>query len=74
MAEALKLIYNKKFLQDLIDALVKVNLKFNASEFRELVFDNDWKQRELKDRMHHIAHSLQNFFHPDPQTSIPLTS
>ena len=74
MAEALKLIYNKKFLQDLIDLLVEVNPKFKASEFRELVFDNNWKQRELKDRMHHIAHSLQNFFHPDPQASIPLTS
>jgi 3-methyladenine DNA glycosylase AlkC len=71
MAEALKLVYNKTFLLSLTDALVKIKPNFRSSEFMELVLDNTWKQRELKERMHHLAYSLQSFFPTDPEEAIP---
>ncbi|MBK8503588.1 MAG: DNA alkylation repair protein [Saprospiraceae bacterium] len=72
MAEALKLIYNKKFLQKLAYSLVKIKPDFQTSEFINLVLDDTWEQRELKDRMRHIANSLQRFFPPEPEASISL--
>ena len=58
MSTALKDLYNKKFIRTLSNALTDVHTDFNPDKFTKLVFNRDWKNKELKQRMRHIACSL----------------
>ncbi|MBX2875355.1 MAG: DNA alkylation repair protein [Saprospiraceae bacterium] len=58
MAEPLKNLYNEAFLNILIQDFQVHYSKFDAETFKALVFDQDWPNRELKDRMRHLSLSL----------------
>ncbi|MBT7611240.1 MAG: DNA alkylation repair protein [Bacteriovoracaceae bacterium] len=58
MADLLKNIYNKKFVNNLSRDFKNTYPQFNAEKFRKLVFTKDWKNKELKERMRHIVLSL----------------
>jgi len=55
MPEPLKNIYNKVFIDELTTALKIVYPAFDTSRFTKMVFDKDWAEKELKQRMRHIA-------------------
>ena len=65
MAELFKNIYSKKFFDSFLKSLKKVNPKFNSTSFLKQIFDKEWDDRELKQRMRHISISLENHLSDD---------
>lgn len=61
MAEPLKNLYNEAFFDGLIEDFQKHKADFNATDFKKLVFDDEWETRELKDRMRHISLCLHQY-------------
>lgn len=60
MAEPLKNLYNEAFFELLIQDFQKHHPSFPAASFKASIFDQDWPDRELKDRMRHISLSLHH--------------
>ncbi len=59
MAEALKEIYNRTYLDDL-GAAVKAHYPlFDSQAFLDRVFDDHWQEKALKERMRHITQTLR---------------
>jgi 3-methyladenine DNA glycosylase AlkC len=58
MANALKDLYDKAFITQLSDEIQRHHSKLDAEAFHSLIFDNEWKKRELKARMQHISRCL----------------
>ena len=58
MAELLKNLYSKEFVNELSDVLKKTTSLFDAKKFNASVLDKNWANRELKDRMHHITEMI----------------
>ncbi len=65
MAEPLKNIYSKAFIDELTTALKKVCPMLDANRFTKLVFDKDWSEKELKQRMRHIAEVMRQVLPED---------
>lgn len=62
MAEPFKDNYNKKLVNNLADEILSVYKKFDKKKFVKLVFDEEWENRELKQRMRHITLCLNETF------------
>lgn len=62
MAEPFKNYFNEKLVNDLADAIVGVYQKFDKKKLMKIVFDKEWENRELKERMRHISNSLFTTF------------
>jgi len=58
MPEPLKNLYNKALVTDLSNEISKHYSAFDKNAFRRSVFDKEWKNKELKQRMRHIAECL----------------
>src|SRR5687767_13388708 len=65
MAEALKHMYNPQFFETLCPILKDTIDDFNCKEFIFRVFNNEWPELELKQRVRHIAIVLNQFL-PQP--------
>ena len=63
MAEPLKNLYNETFFSHLIQDFQAHHKAFDSDSFKALIFAHNWPQRELKDRMRHISHSLHQLLH-----------
>lgn len=59
MPEPLKNIFSRPLLQDFAQSVQHVWQPFDQKIFLDRVFDTGWEQRELKQRMRHIAQSLR---------------
>lgn len=59
MAEALKNAYTEAYILELITRVNQFAPEFDGQTFHQLIFDQQWSQMELKQRMHHIASCLQ---------------
>ena len=57
--EPLKYTYNKTFINSLSNAIKQVYPKFDVLLFNNTIFDNNWDNLELKQRMRHITLSLK---------------
>lgn len=55
MPEPLKNLYNRQYLERFAGVLFKIHSPFNKKNFLQQVFDNEWENRELKQRMRHIT-------------------
>ncbi|MBE2217326.1 MAG: DNA alkylation repair protein [Ignavibacteria bacterium] len=55
MAEPLKNMYSKAYLARFADVFAELETAFSKKKFLTLVFDNEWEQKELKQRMRHIS-------------------
>ncbi len=68
MAEQLKHMF---FTTESIDALAKTihefYPEFDMERFKELIFDENWESKELKQRMHHTSICLHQTLPPDFQ-------
>ena len=67
MSTSLKELYNSAYISLLSLHLCKVQESFNSQKFISCVFDKDWKDKELKQRMRHISYCLHhnlNFSYP----------
>lgn len=58
MAEQLKHIYSVEKVTAIADALKSSHKHFDKTLFLKTVFDEKWENRALKERMHHIADTL----------------
>jgi 3-methyladenine DNA glycosylase AlkC len=73
MAELLKNLYNQTFFEKLNPILSRHIEGFEGEDFMNRIFDEEWKKRELKDRMKQIAKVLHHFLpdnYPDAVTLI----
>jgi len=53
--EPLKNLYNKTLIENLGNRISERYSDFNKKAFRQAVFDKNWQDKELKQRMRHIA-------------------
>ena len=58
MPEPLKNLYNKQLIVNLGNEILKHCDTFDHNAFKRSVFDKNWKDKELKQRMRHIAQCL----------------
>lgn len=65
MPEPLKYLYNESFLKGLSRAVKKQYPTFDEKAFTASVFDKSWEEKELKQRMRHIATTLHSFLPQD---------
>lgn len=72
MAEPLKNMYNREFLNNFADVFRKIYPKFGKKRFISIVFDKDWKNKELKARMRHIAIALHEVLPHDYPKAIVI--
>lgn len=59
MAEPLKNIFSRPLLEGFAQTVQTAWKPFNTKVFLEHIFDTGWEQRELKQRMRHIANCLR---------------
>ena len=69
MAEPLKNMFNEPFFGRFTKALKRV-IDLDERKFVSQVMDNEWENRELKQRCTHIATVLRNFLPPDYKEAI----
>ena len=55
MAEPLKNMYSKAYMSKFADVFASIDPRFSRKKFLNLVFDRDWEEKELKQRMRHIS-------------------
>jgi len=60
MAELLKNIYNQKFFVAFIDTVQQIKPDFDKKSFLNCIYDSEWENRELKQRMRHISIVFKN--------------
>ena len=65
MSNLLKDIYSSDFYIRFSDIIKDIIPSFDSRKFINLIFDNAWNSRELKDRMKHTANVLHNFLPKD---------
>jgi len=72
MAEPLKNMYNRPYLEKFAGVFVKIYPAFNVKQFLKKVFDSEWEGRELKQRMSHIARCLHEVLPGDYRKNISI--
>jgi 3-methyladenine DNA glycosylase AlkC len=65
MAEALKHMYNPGFFEKLCPVMRATIPNFDSKHFIHRVFNNEWPEFELKQRVRHIAVTLHDFLPDD---------
>lgn len=65
MAELFKNIYNQKFFDSFMQSLIQVKPDFNKESFLKSIYDKEWENRELKQRMRHISIVFKNHLSGD---------
>jgi 3-methyladenine DNA glycosylase AlkC len=64
MAEPLKNMYNPAFFETLCPVLKKSIPDFDCQHFIRLIFNNEWPDLELKQRVRHISNCFSTFLPP----------
>ena len=72
MPEPLKNLYNKQLIEDLSSEISKHYPAFNQQNFSKSIFDKHWKDKELKQRMRHIAECLHQHLPADYKKAINI--
>lgn len=65
MAELLKNLFSRNFVEQLASEVNQHSRSFNQRRFVQQVLNKEWDKRELKDRMHHITHELNRHLEHD---------
>lgn len=72
MAPLLKELYNESYIELLSRTIVSEYSSFDAKKFKMTIFDGEWKNRELKSRMRHIASSLGLYLPKEYKSAISI--
>jgi 3-methyladenine DNA glycosylase AlkC len=72
MPEPLKNLYNKQMLSALSREITIQYAAFDPAAFERSIIDTSWKQKELKQRMRHIAECLQQHLPPEYPRAIAI--
>ncbi|MCT4580613.1 MAG: DNA alkylation repair protein [Flavobacteriales bacterium] len=65
MAELLKNVYSVSFFDKLTSSIVEVLPEFDREGFLESIFNKEWKEKELKERMRHVTLTLNKYLTND---------
>jgi hypothetical protein len=65
MSNLLKDLYSPSFYESLSNILEEILPDFEKKKFVTLIFDETWKNKELKARMKHTSKILHHFFPKD---------
>jgi 3-methyladenine DNA glycosylase AlkC len=65
MAKPLKDNYDQTYLRRLSKEIAKAEPAFPSQKMLKFVFDREWEQKELKQRMRHITRALKQFLPQD---------
>lgn len=71
MAEPLKYLYNEALIENLSNVLNEY-IAFDRTGFKKAVFNEEWDDKELKDRMRHITISMRQFLPADYVAAIEV--
>jgi 3-methyladenine DNA glycosylase AlkC len=66
--------FNQEFVSRLSEDVQKEYPRFDKKKFHSFIFTSDWKKKELKERMHHIADALHLSLPPDYSKAIAILS
>lgn len=72
MAEPLKNVYNENFFEEFTSALIEVIPEFDKDQFLNAIYDKEWEDRELKQRMYHISSVLHDHLPSDFEKATAL--
>jgi len=72
MPEPLKNLYNKELLSSLCNELVCLYDEFDSESFINHVFDDEWSDKELKERMRHISEALRKYLPQDYSEAVEI--
>lgn len=72
MPEELRNIYNENFIEKLISDIQAVYQPFESEKFRRFVFQEDWKDLALKERMRRITVSLHETLSLDYERALEI--
>lgn len=72
MAPLLKNLYNEEYLELLSSSIQNEFTAFDISGFKNSVFDKDWSNRELKNRMRHISSTLGHYLPNNYENAISI--
>ncbi|WP_420322651.1 DNA alkylation repair protein [Flagellimonas sp.] len=72
MAELFKNIYNPIFFNRFTECVEKVYPEFDTNSFLKEIYDNEWDNKELKQRMRHITVVLKNHLKDDFKTNVDI--
>jgi 3-methyladenine DNA glycosylase AlkC len=72
MAEPLKNMYNRTFVDALSAALKGVYAEFDTAAFLSFNLDDAWEARELKYRMRHIARAMRHVLPADYRAALAI--
>ena len=72
MAELLKNIYNDHFFNGFTSDLEKFLPSFNKKAFLKQIFDKEWEERAIKQRMRHISTTLKSFLPKDFEKAVEI--
>lgn len=61
MAALLKNLYDENYVQTISNEIINNFKEFNKNEFTKSIFDQDYSNKELKQRMRHISENLGKF-------------
>lgn len=64
MATPLKDLYSPEYFEKLCQALNRTIPGFSTPDFLKHIYDEDWEERALKERMYHIRRGLESYL-PD---------
>ncbi|MDO6743234.1 DNA alkylation repair protein [Tenacibaculum soleae] len=70
MAELFKNIYNQDFFNQFTKIIKQVIPDFDTQSFLQHIFDVDWDNKELKQRMRHITVVLKNHLSEDYEKNV----
>lgn len=72
MAELFKNIYNQQFFNKFTEILLQIVPDFDKASFLKNIFDEEWKNKELKQRMRHISIVLNNHLYDDYEKNVDV--
>jgi 3-methyladenine DNA glycosylase AlkC len=72
MAEPLKNLYSKVYVDTMLDSLGQVYPSIDKKAFRQTLFNKDWERSELKQRMRRLAVVLNQYLFNDYKQDIEL--
>ncbi|QDV50939.1 DNA alkylation repair protein [Gimesia fumaroli] len=72
MAKLLKDHFDRNYLSRLADEIQKHEPSFPKRKMLSFVFDAEWEQRELKQRMRHISYAMREFLPVDYETALKV--
>jgi len=62
MAKLLKELYDENYINILSDNIIANYSSFNKKKFITSIFNDNWQNKELKQRMRHISNTLCMIF------------